>query len=217
MGCDFRWKATEIDILRQRKTGWFLESLFDADENGQSSVFTSSMKCETFNGFYTGYFLETFKLNATVEFKSLHLVGATIYYDMDICKGYAERQYSFVFNNSETFPPQLITFEKINDVSMPEYDWVRDQFSDIKTDDTNLILGLYRKGSYDRILANESWLAELLYSIKKQFLPNLSASDDYGYIESLTEINPAVSPNFSESICKPGLDKKWGLDKPKLY
>ncbi len=94
---------------------------------------------------------------------------------------------------------------------MPEYNWVRDQFLNIKIEDQNLILGLYRKGSYDRLLANEGWLlAELLYSIKKQLLPNLSASDDYGYIESLTEINPAVSPNFSESICKPGLAKKWG-------
>jgi hypothetical protein len=217
MGCDFHWEATEIDVYRQRKTGWYIESLFDAGENGQSSIFNSSVKLETFNGFYTGYFLDTYKQKNTVELKSMHMIGATIYYDMDICKGYAERQYSFVFNNSETFPPRLITFEKINDISMHEYDWVRDQFSDIKTDDPNLILGLYRKGSYDRLLANEGWLAELLYSIKKQFLPNLSASDDYGYIESLTKKNPAVSSNFSESICQPGLAKKWGLDKPKLY
>lgn len=215
MGCSFHWKATEEDIFRQRRCGCFIESLFDADENGQSSNFHSGMKCDTYNDFYSGYFLELFGGNRTVEYKTLNLVGATIYSDFDFLKGNAENQQSFVFNNTESFPPELITIEKISDLSMLENLEAQEEFSAIKDDHPDQFKALYLRGVRDRLLAGEYWLALLLYSIKKQFLPDLSASDDYCNFEDISKTNPDIPAEFSETICKSSLRNKWGAQYTK--
>ncbi len=221
MGCDFFWEAEEEDIFRQRRCGWFLESLFDADERGVSSFFPSERwHCETFNGYYSGYFLDLDKKDRQVELTSLHLIGTTIYlgelWDMDgWMSADAARQYSFVFNNTSYDPAKLITIEIISDPSKPKYDHWRKYF-DGADEDANHIKAMYRAGGYDRLLANEGWLAGLLRSIQRQFLPGLEASDDYGLVESSMAAEYPLSPGFSEAICKPELAEKWGFGYLKL-
>lgn len=221
MGCDFFWEATEEDIFCQRKCGWFLESLFDADESGVSSYFSSAeWNCKTFNDYYTGYFLnlDNGLLNSkeVIEPTTLQLIGTSIYLfdlsDMDGWSGAdAGRQFSFVFNNTSYTPPKLITIEVIRDLSKPKYERLKEYFPTTEDDTSNSLKAIYRSRSYDRLIANEGWLANLLYSIKQQFLPKLDVSDDYGYFDGISKSSPPILPEFSESICKPELAKKWGF------
>lgn len=220
MGCDFFWEATEVDIFRQRKCGWFLESLFDADEHGVSSYFPSAeWHCETFNGYYTGYFLcldnqHKTELKKITEQTTIQLIGTTIYlFDLsemdDMCGADAGRQFSFVFNNTSYNPPQLITIEFIRDLSKPKYERLKEYFPNTEDETSKSLKAIYRSRSYDRLITNEGWLAELLYSIKEQFLFKLEVSDDYGYFEEVSKGNYPIPPLFSESICKLELAKKW--------
>jgi hypothetical protein len=217
MGCDFYWNATEEDIFRQRKVGWFLESLFDADDKGISSYFNTPWNCRTFNGYYTGYFLDLYNLNKVTELTTLQLIGTTIYCgdlsDMDGWNGDAGQPYSFVFDNTNYNPPELITFEIISDLSKPKYDWIREHFCDVENGESNYPKAIFKRGGYDRLIANEGWLATLFYSIKKQFLPKLDVSDDYLYFENIMELEPSILPEFSESICKASLAAKWDLGR----
>lgn len=216
MGCDFNWKATEEDIIRQRKLGWFLESLFDADEKGSSRYFNPAWNCQTFNDHYTGYFLDFWNSEKVSELKTLQLIGTTIYCgelaEMPVgMMCYAARQFSFVFDNTSYETPELITIEIISDLSKPKYDSIREYLCGVEEKDPNSIKAIYSRRGYDRLIANEGWLAMLLYSIKKQFLPNLDVSDDYLYFESITGEESSIPAEFSESICKPSIAEKWDL------
>lgn len=217
MGCDFRWSATEEDVYRQRKCGWFLESLFDADEKGISRYFGPSWKCQTFDGYYTGYFHNFWHAEKKAEFKTIQLIGTTIY-EGDISEWgvywmcWAGRQYSFVFDNTSYETPKLITIEFISDLSKPKYELVRKHFYDAEEKDPNALKAIYSDRGYDRLTSSEGWLARLLYSIKTQFLPDLRMSDDYQICKEISEANSPIPSEFSESICKPALAKKWGFD-----
>ncbi len=124
----------------------------------------------------------------------------------------AGRQFSFVFNNTSYNPPRLITIEVIQDLSKPKYEYYKQYFPDAEDDASNYIKAIYRSRSWDNANAdNAYWLAELLYSIKAQFLPNLEASDELDYIEEVTKRNIPIPTKFSELICKPSLAKKWGF------
>ena len=144
MGCDFNWKATEEDIVRQRKVGWFLESLFDADEKGTSRYFNAAWNCRTFNGLYTGYFLDFWNSEKISEFKTIELIGTTIYCgdlaEMPVgMMCYAARQFSFVFDNTSYEIPELITIEIISDLSKPKYDPIREHLVDVEEKDPTVL------------------------------------------------------------------------------
>ncbi len=223
MGCDFEWSAAEADIFRQRKTGWFLESLFDADETGASAYLKGKWNCLTFQGDYSGYFLDVGKRWENARPATLKLIGTTLYYGdlSEIPDGvncHAARQLSFVFINPPQLPntgfinPELVTVEIISDLSKPKYDRFREFFRDGEDNDPNLLKAIYQRRGFDRLIGGESWLALLLYSIRKQFLPKLKVTDDYLYYQSLARSAPLVPADFSESICKPALAEKWGFD-----
>lgn len=225
MGCDFNWSATEEDTFRQRKAGWFVESLITGMEPSSFMNDTEELKWvhQTFNGYYSGYFIHLKRPNEIIEFNKLFLIGTTFYFPgMDTAFEdnpfeLAKRQFSFVFNNTSFDPPELITLETISettDLSKPKYEWVRDYFYEARRKDPAALKGVFCQGGYERMIAGASWLGTLLYSIKKQFLPNLEASDDSCIFESLAEDATPILPEFGELIYKPSLAEKWGFGDP---
>jgi hypothetical protein len=211
MGCDFFWNAVEPDIINQRKAGWFLESkVCLLNKEG------ISLEYERYNHTIDGYFLDADDPKLITDPTSLHLIGVTFYHKgslnfFDQSLDVAQRQFSFIFNNTTCKPPQLITIEVIRDFSKEKYESYKKYFRETPLDPLEKLHAIYRRGGYERMIANEYWFAELLHALKLQFLPKLEASDDYGYFHSVTSEHSQVSDSFSESLCEPELSKFWGL------
>jgi len=215
MGCDFQWEGTATDE-QQRLCGWFLESLFDANEKGISRRFPETVKCETYYGEYFGNFYELKhpKDNGLFPAK-FKLVGATIHtgYREDREPGYrlwATDQLSFVFIKTGEDLGDLVTVERISDLSQPRCQWIREKVEDVETN-SDLPFYVFQRRSQVRLLSNEYWLGSLLYAIKKQFMPMLHVSDDYLYFAGVSEAD-RLAEEFNCSILKPELASKWGFD-----
>lgn len=221
MGSDFSWKATEEDIFRQRKCGWFLESLFGKNGTEPASYFNpgSPWDYQTYEGFYTGYFLDYDNPQKVVGLETLQLIGTTFnlegvndMFDRDT-SAVASGQYSFVFNNTSYQVPQLITLEIISDFSKPKYEYIKDYFSDVQNINSSAIRAVYKRGGYIWLKLGEKFSTDLLYAIREQFLPSLEISDEFDYfLESKVKAGKVPIPSdLSESVCKPSLANKWGF------
>jgi len=214
MGCDFHWEGTASDE-QQRLCGWFLESLFDADQNDISQYFSEHMKCQTYNGEYSGYCFEVGSREDRGPFlQTIRLVGTTIhpghYVDSEpSCRLWATDQFSFVFLKTEDGFGELVTVEQIEDISQPRYTLVREKLENAMAK-SDVPLFIFRRRGQDRLLANEGWLARLLYAVKRQFMPMLHVADDYGFFVGVAK-RDELSEGFSYSILKPELADKWGV------
>lgn len=215
MGCDFHWEGTATEE-QQRLCGWFTESLFDADENGISRYFPGFMKCDIYDGDYTGLFLEVGPPeDRGPSLQTVRLVGATIHpeYYVDSEPGFglwASGQLSFVFITVGENLGELVTVEPIADITKLRYEWIRERFESCEvSSDTPLVT--FRRRGQDRLLANVSWLANLLYAIKKQCMPRLHVGDDYLIFAGIAE-RGLLDDGFSRAILKPELAGKWGFD-----
>ncbi|MBX3291560.1 MAG: hypothetical protein KF881_01570 [Acidobacteria bacterium] len=214
MGCDFHWKGKATEE-QQRLCGWFLESLFDADENGVSRYFAEFMKCETYSGEYTGLFFEVGPPEDRGPFvQTIQLSGTTIRsgYFEDREPGYrlwATDQLSFVFMKIGEDLGELITVEPVADTAELRYGRVREKFQSCGAE-PNTPMMIFRRRGQDRLLANESWLANLLYATKRQFMPMLKVSDDYLFFADIAE-RGLMDQHFSRTVLKPELAGKWGF------
>lgn len=109
MGCSFFWNATEEDIFRQRRCGWYLETMFGGcfkPGRFHNHAVEHDWDCQTYDGYYTGYFLDLDDRENIAELSTLRLIGTTFYYGWmsDLFDGHPHavrrRQFSFVFDNS---------------------------------------------------------------------------------------------------------------------
>ena len=215
MGSDFHWEGTATDE-QQRLCGWFLESLFDADENGVSRGFPETVRCETYNGEYSGYFYELGPRKDSGPFElTVQLLGATIhtgfYEDSEpTCRLWATDQISFVFMKTGQNLGDLVTIERVVDLNQERYKWLREKLVFPESGPDLPFYVFWRRGQ-DRLLANEYRLASLLYAIKRQFMPMLRVLDDYLHFASVSRTNH-LDEQFNRSIFKPELAGKWGFD-----
>ncbi len=219
MGCSFYWEGPATEE-QQRLSGWFLESLFDADENGVSQYFPEFMICDTYNGPHTGYFYEIGSREANGPlFQTVHLIGTSIrssyYVDSEPDSGlWATDQLSFVFLKNGENLGELITFEPVADITKRRYERIRAKFDGCDAS-VETPLAIFNRGGRFRLLTGESSLPDLLYAIKRLCVPGLLMSDDY-LLFSATADHGILHENFTRSLLRPDLAENWGFDPNNL-
>ncbi len=204
MGCDFSWWGTEPDIERQRRAAWLIESVV------RRSGWAELVRFRRFNHRVTGFLLDHDLEQPVWEKTSIFLVGLSFFFEGPWPdEGSARHQFSFVFDNSTSDPPQLVTFEPVTDSEASGWRHVKRFFRPRGIDPGKDTCAAYRRGASVRMIANEGYLAEFLWSIRKQVLPGLRFSDDYNICEEVGREPFSVPPNFSDAVLDPSLKEFW--------
>ncbi len=201
MGCDLNWIGKEPDIIKQKQCSMFLHIVFDK----------AKLDYTIYNEMISGIFLEK-KHGSDVKIRtSLELLGITAHYGKYSSlvdeEWIAERQISFVFNNSliaDDFN-RIITFEEIHNLSNAKYDGYRPHFQSLPEYKKERI-GIFQNDSYLRILSNQvSSILTLYYLVNILFLPELKVYDDFLVYDGIHK--QLGSDGFSEALRIPS--KRW--------
>ncbi|MHB8336983.1 MAG: hypothetical protein ACYDEE_06180 [Ignavibacteriaceae bacterium] len=231
MGCDIFWNAKEPDIQKQRQCSLFLHAFYEVQK----------WDCEVYSGEIIGAFYDY--RNRKV-FNSLNLIGVTTYFNMKDMRGtvfdFAERQFSFVFNNTldNTVVDQhsLITIDVFSSSEIEEFHWLKEELTANRPDSNLSNYGIFKTGGYDRAIENAFHFFVLFYLVKTLFIPSLSPCDDYDYWAAVNKwatkngydkalmspsdrwdaIEEMINSNFKNKFYRhnitPGLKSFWDVD-----
>ena len=202
MGCDIFWNAKEPDIQKQRQCSLFLHAFFE----------TQKWDYDIYNNKTKGLFL---RLDGQEEMPphTLDLLGVSSYLyskeNMKVFPDTAERQLSFVFDNTPTLSNSqrnaLITVERINDFNIPKYQSYKESFKPFSENKDIEFFGMYRTGGYDRVIDYAFNIIVLFYLVKSMFIPALNVGDDYSTWDSVN--NWTNEKGYNKALLSPL--EKW--------
>lgn len=175
MASDIFWKGRQPDNNVQRKCSYVLQKFF--------------MDIDFFHKAYNKtLFYPIISLNNSdfsKRHKKITLCGITSWHipsDDDNFSGIADRQFSFVFNNSDYLPEseigELITYEEIANTKSERFQKIKE----VITEDfnNNTPLGAYSGLNHIRVLTKEvDFFIKVLFLTKSLFVESIEVSDDY--------------------------------------
>lgn len=157
---------------------------------------------------------------------TLDLVGVTLFYETAVQKmsdeegersrEVAQRQWSFVFNNTPSLPGsrahELVTIEFVKEMSWACYDLYRPAFASLAAGSQADTRAILRPGSWDRRSIDGAIVAlGLALALKRQCIPALEAGDDYEMFKGLLSEEASIQDEYLLSSADPALRSFWGI------
>lgn len=175
MGNDIFWKGRQPDIKKQRECSFVLHNYFK-----EIDFFH-----KPYNEIILFPIISLDKQNHGKRYENINLCGVTswnIPEEADSFSGIADRQFSFVFNNSAYLPElekgRIITYESINNIKSARFQKLKEVLKTEMNDVTKI--GAYSEFNHIRVLTSEdNFFIKVLFLVNTLFLTNMEVYDDY--------------------------------------